>query len=56
MRTNIGGSRLCVDGELYWHFGIHSSDMRVGTSPQEKFNILPFRVKIQGLALTGCVW
>ena len=32
-----------------------SSGMRVGATAQEKFKILPFRVKIQGLALIGCV-
>jgi hypothetical protein len=33
-----------------------SSGMRVGATAQEKFKILPFRVKIQGLALIGCAW
>jgi hypothetical protein len=33
-----------------------SNDMRVGATAQEKFKILPFRVKIQGLALIGCAW
>jgi D-ribose pyranose/furanose isomerase RbsD len=33
-----------------------SNGMRVGATAHEKFKILPFRVKIQGLVLIGCAW
>ena len=43
------GSSLRDIEELAWCSGIRSSGMKVGAA-----GALPFRVKIQGLALTGC--
>ena len=48
--------RLCDDEELAWSFGFRSIGMFVGVTTQVKFKVLPFRVKIQGLALIGCAW
>jgi hypothetical protein len=36
--------------------GSRSSSMEVGMATHVKFRVLPFRVKIQGLALIGCAW
>jgi hypothetical protein len=30
--------------------------MKVGAAAQVKFKVLPFRVKIQGMALIDCAW
>jgi hypothetical protein len=30
--------------------------MKVGAAAQVKFRVLPFKVKIQGLALIGSIW
>jgi hypothetical protein len=54
--TSNGGSSLCDDEEFAWCFRIRSSSMQVGATTQEKLTVLPFRVKIQGLALIGCAW
>jgi hypothetical protein len=35
---------------------IRSSGMKVWVAPQVKFRVLLFKMKIQGLALTGCAW
>jgi hypothetical protein len=40
--------------ELAWSFVTSNSDLFVGATAQEKFRVLSFRVKIQGLALIGC--
>jgi hypothetical protein len=40
--------------ELAWSFVTSNIDLYVGATAQEKFRVLSFRVKIQGLALTGC--
>ena len=56
LRTSNGGSKLCGDDELSWCFGTCSSGMEVGVTTQEKFNVLPFRVKIQGMALIDSAW
>jgi hypothetical protein len=56
LRTSNGGSSLGGDEELAWWFVPWSSGMLVEATAQEKFIVLPFRVKIQGLALTGFVW
>jgi hypothetical protein len=59
--VQIGGlanwdlSLRAVEG-LAWCSGLRSSGMQVGAATQVKFRVLPFRVKIQGLALTGCAW
>jgi hypothetical protein len=54
--------------EMRWHRLIYSiririhtclirnSRMQVGAAAHVKFEILPFRVKTQGLVLTGCAW
>jgi hypothetical protein len=42
--------------ELAWIFVISDNVLYVGAIAQEKFGVLSFRVKIQGLALIGCVW
>ena len=49
--SDLGGEM-----ELAWCSGLHSRGMKVGATTQVKFRVLPFRVKTQGLALTGCVW
>jgi hypothetical protein len=51
-----GGSSLCAVDGLAWCFGLRSSGMEVEAAAHVKFGVLPFRVKIQGLALTGCAW
>ena len=48
-------SLRAVEG-LAWCSGLRSSGMQVAAATQVKFRVLPFRVKIQGLALTGCAW
>jgi hypothetical protein len=40
--------------ELAWSFKTSNNDLYVGANAQEKFRVLSFRVKIQGLALIGC--
>jgi hypothetical protein len=47
-------SELYGEVELAWSFVTANSDMFVGATAQEKFRVLYFRVKIQGLALIGC--
>jgi hypothetical protein len=49
-------SELDGEVELAWSFVTANSDMFVGVTAQEKFRVLSFRVKIQGLALIGCAW
>jgi hypothetical protein len=47
-------SELDGEVELAWSFVTSNSDMFVGATAQEKFRVLSFRVKIQGLTLIGC--
>jgi hypothetical protein len=56
MRTSKGGLGLGGDAELTWRFVNWSSDMQVGATANEKFIVLSFRVKIQGLFLIVCDW
>jgi hypothetical protein len=49
-------SELDGEAELAWSFVTSNSDLFVGATAQEKFRVLSFRVKIQGLALIGCAW
>jgi hypothetical protein len=49
-----GGSILGSKEELACWFVTWSSGMIVGATAQEKFIVLSFRVKIQGLTLIGC--
>ena len=49
-----GGSNLSRDEELAWCFMTWSSGMYVGATTYVKSEVLPFRMKIQGLALIGC--
>jgi hypothetical protein len=42
--------------ELAWCFVTSNSDLYAGATAQEKFRVLSFTVKIQGVALIGCVW
>jgi hypothetical protein len=51
-----GGLSLSGDEEFAWWFMIHSSSMQVGAATWEKFKVLPFRMKIQGLTLISCAW
>ena len=51
-----GDWRLCGDEELASSCRRRSNGMLVGATSQVKFKVLPFRVKIQGLALIGCAW
>jgi hypothetical protein len=51
-----GGLNLCAVEGLAWYFGLRSSGMEVGAAAHVKFGVLPFKVKTQGLALTGCAW
>jgi hypothetical protein len=50
-----GSSLRDVEG-LAWCSRLHSSGMKVGATTQVKFKVLPFRVKTQRVALTGCGW
>jgi hypothetical protein len=54
LRSSNGGLFLCGDEELARCFVTWSSSMQVGATAQEKFKVLSFRMKIQGLALIGC--
>jgi hypothetical protein len=50
LMTSNGGSSLCGDEELTWWFVILSSGIGMwGATAQEKFKVLPCRVKVQGL-------
>jgi hypothetical protein len=49
-------SELDGEVELAWSLVTLNSDLFVGATAQKKFGVLSFRVKIQGLALIGCVW
>jgi hypothetical protein len=49
-----GGSNLRAVEKLVWCSGFHNSGMNVGAITHVKFEVLPFRVKSQGLTLTGC--
>ena len=51
-----GGSSLRAVEGLAWCSRLYISGMKVGATTQVKFRVLPFRVKTQGLALTGCAW
>ena len=51
-----GGSSLRAVEGLAWCSGLRNSSMQVGATTLVKFRVLPFRVKIQGLALIGCAW
>ena len=53
-RTRNGDLSLGGDEELAWSFGTRRSGLEVGASTQVKLIVLPFRVKIQVLALIGC--
>jgi hypothetical protein len=55
-RTSIGGSSLYIIEGIAWYSGSRSSNMKVGAASQVKFRVLPFREKIQGLTVIGCVW
>ena len=48
------GSSLPNVEELAWRSGIRNSGMKVGAAAHVKFRVLPFRVKTQCMALTGC--
>jgi hypothetical protein len=54
LRTRNGGSNICSDEELALCFVICASSTQVGATRQVKFNVLTFRVKIEGLTLIGC--
>jgi hypothetical protein len=47
-------SELDGEVELAWSFVTSNSDLFVGATAHEKFIVLSFRVKIQGLILIGC--
>jgi hypothetical protein len=51
-----GGSNLRAVERLAWCSGLHISSMKVEVITQVKFKVLPFRMKTQGLVLTGCAW
>jgi hypothetical protein len=54
LRTINVGLSLCGDEELAWWLVTWSSSMQVRATTHEKFKVLHFKVKIQGLALIGC--
>jgi hypothetical protein len=54
VRTRKGGSNLGGDDELTWCFMNWISDMQLCAIAKEKFIVLLFIVKIQGLTLIGC--
>ena len=61
MKAEIGGlgtviCLLVAMRNLLGASGLVCSGMDVGATAQVKFKVLPFRGKIQGLALIGCVW
>jgi hypothetical protein len=56
LRSSNGSSSLDGREELAWWFVTWNNGMQVGETSQEKFKVLPCRVKIQGLVLIGCAW
>jgi hypothetical protein len=56
LRLTNGVLSLCGDGNWLGDSWLGAVTSKVGTTTQEKFKVLPFRVKIQGLALIACVW
>jgi hypothetical protein len=54
--TNDRGSSLCDVEGLAWYSVFDGSSMQVGMAAHVKFRVLPFRVKIQDVALIGCAW
>jgi hypothetical protein len=55
LRTSSnGGSDFCGEVELAWSWLWAATSEVGGDGTQEKFKVLPCRVKIQGLALIGC--
>jgi hypothetical protein len=54
LRYDNDDSSLHGEEELAWCFMTWSSRLNVGAAAQEKFIVLSFRLKIQGMALIDC--
>jgi hypothetical protein len=56
LMTSNGILSLYSNDELAWCFMTRINGIGKWVTTHEKFKVLPYRVKIQGLALIGCAY